>query len=50
MMTQANETADHKGEVRPSSNTNEQLEDKIADEKDDAMADEAASHELKRDS
>jgi hypothetical protein len=49
-MTQANTTADHKGEVRPSSNTNEQLEDRIADEKDDAMAHESVSHELKKDS
>jgi hypothetical protein len=39
-----------KGEVRPSSNTNEQLEDKIADEKDAKMAAEGASHELKKDS
>ena len=41
---------DYKGEVRPSTDKNEQLEDKIAGEKDDEMADESASNERKRDS
>jgi hypothetical protein len=42
--------ADTKGEVRPSTDKNEKLEDKIADEKDHEMAVESASDERKRDS
>jgi len=49
-MTQADKTADHKGEVRPSPGRNEQLEDKIADEKDEQIGDHSVSHELKKDS
>jgi hypothetical protein len=41
---------DNKGEVRPSTDKNEKLEDKIAGEKDDELADESASDERKRDS
>jgi hypothetical protein len=48
MMTQPNTTADHKGEVRPSANTDEQLEDKIADEKNEQIGDESAPHGLTR--
>jgi hypothetical protein len=49
-MTRADTTADHKGELRPSNNETEQLEDKIADEKNVQIGDESVSHELKRDS
>ena len=49
-MTQADKTADNKGEVRPSTDKDAKLEDKIADEKDDEMAGESASDERKRDS
>ena len=45
-MAPTNETADRKGEVRPSGNTNEQLEDKIADEKNEQIGDETAPHGL----
>jgi hypothetical protein len=50
MMTQADKTADNKGEVRPSTNKNEKLENRIADEKDDEMEDESSADERKRDS
>jgi hypothetical protein len=49
-MTQTDETADNKGDVRPPAHKNAKLEDKIADEKDDEMAEESASDERKRDS
>jgi hypothetical protein len=49
-MTQANRTADSKGEVQPSCNNNEQLEDKIRDAKDEQIGDQSVSHELKKDS
>jgi hypothetical protein len=49
MMTQSNETAENKGEVRPSPGRNEKLEDKIADEKDEQIGDHSVSHELKKD-
>jgi hypothetical protein len=40
----------NKGEVRPSTNKNDKLEDKITDEKDNKLSDESASDERKRDS
>ena len=36
-MTQADQPADGKGEVRPSIGKNQKLEDRIADEKDDEL-------------
>jgi hypothetical protein len=47
MMTQADKTADNKGEVRPSTDKSVKLEDKIENEKDDKMADENTSDECK---
>ena len=41
---------DNKNEVRPSTDKNEKLGDKIAAERDDELADESASDERKRDS
>ena len=50
-MTQADKPADtSKGEVRPPASKNPKLEDKIADEKDDELADETVAEERKRDS
>jgi hypothetical protein len=49
-MTQADKTADNKGEIRPSTNKNAELEDKIASEKDTEMEDESAADVRKRDS
>jgi hypothetical protein len=48
MMTQTDKTADtNKGEVRPPANKNAKLEDKIADEKDDELADEVSQMDTK---
>ncbi len=46
-MTKADETTDHRGEIRPSTDENEQLEDKITDEKDVEMAEESRLGERK---
>jgi hypothetical protein len=48
MMAQTDKTADtNKGEVRPPANKNAKLEDKIADEKDDELADEVSQMDTK---
>jgi hypothetical protein len=47
-MTQVDQSADGKGEVRPAAGKNEKLEDKVADEKDTELVSDGPVEERKR--